>query len=70
MTLHRQGQTEKAKDSLAKARNWAERSRQAKPGTATPVELTTDRFPWTERPALELLEKEAGTLIEGESPSK
>jgi WD40 repeat protein/tetratricopeptide (TPR) repeat protein len=70
MTLHRQGQVEKAKERLAKARAWMEQSRQAKPGNAAANELSWDRLLWNERSALEILEREARQLIEEGPPKK
>jgi tetratricopeptide (TPR) repeat protein len=70
MTLHRQGQTEKAKEWLAKTRAWMEQSRQTKPGNGNPNEVSWDRLLWSERLALEMLEREAGQLIEDGPPKK
>jgi hypothetical protein len=46
------------------------KARNAKPGSEGTDELTWNRSPWPEQLALELLDREAGPLIEGESPNK
>jgi Tfp pilus assembly protein PilF len=58
-----------AKEFLSKARDWMTKARGVKASDAGKDVLTWDRLPWTERLALELLETEAGKLIEGGSPS-
>jgi WD40 repeat protein/tetratricopeptide (TPR) repeat protein/tRNA A-37 threonylcarbamoyl transferase component Bud32 len=68
MAQQRRGQHDQAKEWLAKARTWIEEARKRKPDDKDA--LAWQRLPWTERGALKLLEREAGTLIEDEPPNK
>jgi WD40 repeat protein/tetratricopeptide (TPR) repeat protein/tRNA A-37 threonylcarbamoyl transferase component Bud32 len=61
---------DQAKEWLSKARDWIAKARDAKPGGEAQDVLTWHRLAWPERLALELLEREAGQLIEGESSRK
>jgi tetratricopeptide (TPR) repeat protein len=70
MAQHRCERKDQAKQWLSKARDWIAKSRDAKPGSDGTDELSWDRLPWPERLALEMLEREAGRLIEGESSRK
>jgi WD40 repeat protein/tetratricopeptide (TPR) repeat protein/tRNA A-37 threonylcarbamoyl transferase component Bud32 len=65
MAQHHSQRPEEAKKWLAKARAWIAQTRKTKPDRKDV--LTWDRIPWTERLALEELQREAEKLIEGKS---
>jgi hypothetical protein len=70
MAQHRCQRKDQAKQWLSKARDWIAKARNAKPRGEGTDELSWKRLPWAEQLALEMLEREAGHLIEGELPKK
>ena len=70
MAQHRCERKDQAEQWLSKARDWIAKARNAKPRGEGTDELSWKRLPWAEQLALEMLEREAGHLIEGELPKK
>jgi WD40 repeat protein/tetratricopeptide (TPR) repeat protein len=68
MAHHRCQRPEQAREWLARARSWiADARKRAATPLASPPGISWERLPWTERVALELLQREAEKLIQGDT---